>query len=573
MKSLDRMTKLSMIGLAWFLIFNALFGFIPNGLGSWSAGIDMQRYTVVSQGRLGPSFLDSTQASWFQQASGDPVYGLFNGVLNILTNTTSLSQALTVLVVMPPPLLLYAAATLAAAREFAKLIQGRARRWGLPLLPLMFLLPVGRAHVMVLGYAGNALASGLVVLILWLLLRISISPRGSLPFTAITITLIFVLINTYHTWSTYFAILSAVVFVWNGVRRKVAHRPLTSAVRLTILAPLFWLASAIYDSNAALYARFQTAVTVLHTMSPLESPIGLLFPETGGPLAVYLRREPIFNPGHLSLLISLALFLLLLLLSTVILNRTMARQNGNPVASYGMGLLVGTITTVPALFLLGGVDLAYARGLEFASVTGPFIVGCALVSAPDDTRVTENRISPKSTRHNSRSWARWMMVLVVVFVTVNIVASAYDVQSLSHDELLSSSEAASVLSLSKVTSTATVIWSDDRVASAFLYYQPKAFVTFALAYSPEEDARAVISVFYSTDCPSGAQYLRGTGAQLAVVTSYMARDGPVQRAAPLVPAPEANECFMTSASEVYDNGAVSVFNLSSMYSFYGIPEK
>src|SRR2546428_2326294 len=175
------MTKLSMIGLAWFLIFNALFGFIPNGLGSWSAGIDMQRYTVVSQGRLGPSFLDSTQASWFQQASGDPVYGLFNGVLNILTNTTSLSPALTVLVVMPPPLLLYPAATLAAAREFAKLIQGRARRWGLPLLPLMFLLRVGRAHVMVLGYAGNALASGLVVLILWLLLRISISPRGSLP--------------------------------------------------------------------------------------------------------------------------------------------------------------------------------------------------------------------------------------------------------------------------------------------------------------------------------------------------------------------------------------------------------
>src|SRR5256885_13857581 len=102
------MTKLSIIGLAWFLIFNVIFGFVPSGLGLWSAGIDMQRYTVVSQGRLGPSFLDSTQASWFQQAGGDPVYGLFNGVLNILTSTTSLSQTLTILRVMPPPLLIYA---------------------------------------------------------------------------------------------------------------------------------------------------------------------------------------------------------------------------------------------------------------------------------------------------------------------------------------------------------------------------------------------------------------------------------------------------------------------------------
>ena len=440
--------------------------------------------------------------------------------------------------------------------------------WAIPLLPLMFLLPVGRAHVMVLGYAGNALASALVMLILWLLLRISVSNRGKLKFIIIATILLFVLTNTYHTWSTYFAIFGGIGLIWTGISRRLVCRPPTTAERLMVFAPIFWIVAAVYNSNAALSARFVEAITVLHTLSPLESPIGLLLPGTGGPLATYLRREPILSPQHFSLLVALSLFLLLSLWSAIILSRRV-RHRG-PVAEVVLALVLGTVAVVPALVMLGGPDLAFSRGLEFASVTGPFIIACALTSARGRVNAREEINGPaKATAASATSTrAERMMIILVIFVLANVVASALDVRGLSHDELLSQVEASGVETISKLTPPSTVIWSDDRLGPSFLYYQPKAFITFDLKYDLDEEAKAVIYVFYNSDCAETARYLKGTGAGLALTTSYMSTGGVVRRAAPLVPAPNIVECFASSASQVYDNGAVSVFDLASMYAIY-----
>lgn len=561
------MSKVAIISLAWILTLNSLFGFVPSALGSWSAGIDLQRFTIQKDGRLGPSFLNQTQAGWFQQASGDPVYGVYFGFFTILSGAVDLKQSLQILQLLPPSLILLAATSLAAARQFEYIGRQGFRRIT-PFLPLLFLLPIGRMHVMILGYAGNALASAIVMLLLWLLLRVSFVPQGSSRIVAIVILLTFVLVYTYHTWSTYFAIFAAVVFLWNGLFRHLRKRPTIRVSRLLIFAPVAWLFAAFYGANQALLSRFVDAVTVLRTASPIERPIGLYLRGAGGPLENYLRVVPILSVAHAPTLAALAVFVVLVTGSTLILVAPKEKRRSSRIGDYGLSMAIGSAATVPALFALGGVDLALSRGFEFLSVTGPFVIASALVSVTHQSRPLLERSTKTDLTISRNRSGNFLTVLVSAFLVLSVLASALDVYELSHDELLSSAEASAVSTLSERTSVQTKIWSDHRIAAAFLDHQPKAFLTFDVAYERDLEARAVLAVFYNPNCEIAAQYLKGTGAQIAITTEYMRTQGVVQRTGPLVPAPEAFACFDRSASRVYSNGAVVAYDLNSMFALY-----
>src|SRR5207245_7883909 len=149
----------------------------------------------------------------------------------------------------------------------------------------------GRLHVLMIGYNGSGLAPALVLLLLWLLLRELKSPTRNMRLTAILLVMTFVLMNTYHTWATYFAILAAVVSMWISLRRGLVGAVRGFYARVLSLVPIFWLAAAVYTSDVALYARFVDAVTVLRTTSSLERPIGFYFSSAAGPLEAYLRIE------------------------------------------------------------------------------------------------------------------------------------------------------------------------------------------------------------------------------------------------------------------------------------------
>src|SRR5205823_7148531 len=120
---------------------------------------------------------------------------------------------------LPPSLFLYAGVALVLARIFAGSPAGDRRRVVSLLAPILFLVPYGRLHVLMLGYNGNALAPAIVLLLLWLLLRELKSPKRNTRLTAVLLVMTFVLMNTYHTWATYFAILATVVALWVGLRR------------------------------------------------------------------------------------------------------------------------------------------------------------------------------------------------------------------------------------------------------------------------------------------------------------------------------------------------------------------
>ena|SRR5437773_3987198 len=332
---MDRLIKVTLLAVSWILTLNAVSGLAPSALGSWSSGIDLQRYTIQQTGHLGPKFLNPTQATWFQQASGDPVYGLFFGFYTILGGTKDERQSLEYLDALSPSLFLYAGVALVSARMFARSAAGQKRKVVGLVSPLLFLVPFGRLHVIVLGYAGNALAPAIVLLVLWLLLRELTSATRNPRLTAILLVMTFVLMNTYHTWATYFAILAAVVSLWIGLRRGFLRAVRGFYSRILSLVPIFWLATALYTSDVALYARFVDAVTVLRTTSSLERPIGFYFSSTPGPLQAYLRVEPILSYGHLSSLVALALFSLLLAISSIVLKRHLSNVADQPFAEIG----------------------------------------------------------------------------------------------------------------------------------------------------------------------------------------------------------------------------------------------
>ena len=562
---MDRLVKVTLIVTLWVLTINALFGFTPSGLGSWSAGIDLQRYTIQQTVHLGPMFLDSTQATWFQQASGDPVYGLFFGFYTVLGGTKTEPQSLEYLHLLPPSLFLYAGVALVLARMFARSAAQDRRRVVSLLSPILFLVPYGRLHVFMLGYNGGALAPAIVLLLLWLLLRELSSQRRNTRLTAILLVMTFVLMNTYHTWATYFAILASVIAMWVSLRRGLFQAVRGFYTRVLAMVPIFWLASALYTSDVALYARFVDAVTVLRTTSSLERPIGFYFSNSAGPLQPYLRVESLLVPGHLSALVALALFSVLLGISALLLKRHLNNVTDGPFAEFGLGLVAGSAAVVPALVALGGFDLAISRGFEFLSTTGPLIIMCAFACIR-----MEQTVRPSSSIHagaprRKAMRARWLVLTFVAFVAANVVAASFDLSLHPHDELLSDSEAQAVASLSGIIKETTLIWSDDRIAAAFLYHGPKAFTAFDLSYDQENDARALISVFYGADCHMAAYYLNGTGARIGVLTSYMTDQGIVQRTAPLVPAPRLATCFNESASRIFSNGEIAAYDLKMMY--------
>src|SRR5437016_13320377 len=91
-KPLDRLVKVGLIVLAWLIIVFHIFGFIPAGLGSWSAGIDLRRYSIQAYHSTSPAFLDKDQATWLQQASADPVSGVCFGVFSITERARTLQD-------------------------------------------------------------------------------------------------------------------------------------------------------------------------------------------------------------------------------------------------------------------------------------------------------------------------------------------------------------------------------------------------------------------------------------------------------------------------------------------------
>jgi len=335
------------------------------------------------------------------------------------------------------------------------------------------------------------------------------------------------------------------------------------------MVPIFWLAAALYTSDVALYARFVDAVTVLRSTSALERPIEFYLSSTAGPLEPYLRIESLLVPAHLSSLVALALFSALLVISSFVLKWHLNNVCDQPFAQFGLGLIAGSAAVVPALLVLGGFDLAISRCFEFLSVTGPFIIMCAIVCT-SEWQFVHSGSSVHPGRYGAKPMlARWVVVTLVAFVAANLVAAVFALSQRPHDELLSDSEAQGVASLSGMIKQSSVVWSDDRIAAAFLYHEPIAFTTFDLTYNQEDNAKAVISTLYGADCGLAAYYLHGTGATIAITTENMETQGIIQRASPLVPSQNAESCFNQSASKIFDNGEISAYDLQEMYQIYG----
>ena len=152
-------------------------------------------------------------------------------------------------------------------------------------------------------------------------------------------------------------------------------------------------------------------------------------------------------------------------------------------------------------------------------------------------------------------------MLVLVFILGNAVTSAISIYQYPHDEQLSRAEATAVGSLSTIMDSRTVAWSDDRIATTFLYYQPRAFTTLDLAFNSSAGPLATIAVFYTGNCQRAASYVAGTGAGVAIVTQYMATQGVVERSASLEPSSSVLNCFNQFSSRIYDNGAVIAYTI------------
>src|SRR5439155_17800747 len=105
---------------------------------------------------------------------------------------------------------------------------------------------------------------GLLILILWLLLKMTTLARQDWRLATIVVALLFVLTNTYHTWSTYTAILGfaslAIGLAFPAIRR--GRRGMT---HLLAYASMFWLFTAFYLGSGVLYQRFVDGVTSLRT--------------------------------------------------------------------------------------------------------------------------------------------------------------------------------------------------------------------------------------------------------------------------------------------------------------------
>src|SRR5437773_10492513 len=94
---MDRVTKVALIVTCWIVIFSNLLFFHPAMLGSWSAGIDLRTHTIITTGQLSPQFYFPIQSVWFQQASSDPVYGIYFATYAIVGGATTLQGELSVL--------------------------------------------------------------------------------------------------------------------------------------------------------------------------------------------------------------------------------------------------------------------------------------------------------------------------------------------------------------------------------------------------------------------------------------------------------------------------------------------
>src|SRR5207249_122525 len=114
---------------------------------------------------------------------------------------------------------------------------------------------------------------------------------------------------------------------------------------------------------------------------------------------------------------------------------------------------------------------------------------------------------------------------------------------LPRDDELSLSEASAVKSLARVLSPEAVVWSDHRIATAFLYYEPRRFTTLDLAYDSSIAPTATVAVFYGNDCQRTETFILGTGANVVILTEYMRTEGIVQRAFPLNPSEAVFRCL------------------------------
>jgi len=167
-------------------------------------------------------------------------------------------------------------------------------------------------------------------------------------------------------------------------------------------------------------------------------------------------------------------------------------------------------------------------------------------------------------RREPISPGRGIVRLSLIAIVLLLIATSFQAIAVpSKDELLSDSEITSLGTLSRLAGATQTLWSDDRLASGFLYFEGTRFVTFDVKYNSSEAAKAALALFYEGSCKAGIQYLHDTGATIAVVSLYMADVGVVLRTGRFNPATKVESCLDASGSRFFDSGSVIAYSFDT----------
>src|SRR5439155_5689104 len=75
----------------------------------------------------------------------------------------------------------------------------------------------------------------------------------------------------------------------------------------------------------------------------------------------------------------------------------------------------------------------------------------------------------------------------LIVIAVLLIATSFQVIAApSRDELLDDAEVRSLTTLGQIAGTTQTLWSDDRLAPAFLYFERTRFVTFNVKYDASQ---------------------------------------------------------------------------------------
>ncbi|NUB91493.1 hypothetical protein HT576_10750 [Haloterrigena sp. SYSU A121-1] len=436
------------------------------------------RQRIFETGKLPDSVQGPTWVGALRDnGAHDPLNTIFSAQINIITGTTGVEESLWFMELFPwHYLILLPIFVFAFTRGLSKVEAPTFKTVDVAILAGFILFPVAtRPLIAFRGFnARSSVAIVLFHLVLALFLLNATAARNSHRRWIIVYGIVLAgLFPSHHTWAYY---LLAIV----GAMGIVGFIHGSRLMRQYSLYGLFiWACSSIYIAINQIreWGRLLTGfVTQIDNLSSLLRPTASaeVSPE-------YLASLPtLWTPLQI---VNRITIVLIFVLSGVLLARRFINNSMNPLDRGFEAIFLAQSAVAAGLFIWAGLGGLRARIFEVSIPVSRLLVGYLLFT-----------LSPSRFKNVVRGLA---------FIAIITCLLSMAIYPASHSNQISTTEAAGIETVGEHTPTSQAIFSDYRLAPAFMLYGPTEIYTVdSRRMSANETEKLLDTVYYHGDDPA-----------------------------------------------------------------------